>query len=360
VTNTIPFPIRRTRILALGGALAALGFLSAAPVVAQTDSGVENAATYQGADRQQRLVEAAKSEGFLTVYNSAPVDDMAVVTAAFEKKYGVKVRVWRSSSENVLQRAVAEARGGRFDVDVVETNAPEMESLHREKLLQEVKSPYLSDLVPGAIRPHREWIGTRLNIFVAAYNTRLLKKEDLPRTYADLLNPKWKGKLGIEAKDLDWFAATADELGESKGLKLFKDIVSANGMSVRKGHTLLTNLVISGDVPLALTVYEYKVQQLKDRGAPIDWLAIPPVIARFQGVGLARHAPHPNAGVLFFDFMLSDAQPLLAKRDFIPTSSKIDTPFSKMRVKLVDPRIVLDEHAKWDKLYTDTFVDQPR
>jgi hypothetical protein len=127
-------------------------------------------------------------------------------------------------------------------------------------------------LIPQAITPHREWIATRLNIFTQAYNTNLVKKEELPKTYHDLLDPKWKGKLGIEAEDLDWFAVVIRQLGEEKGLKLFRDIVASNGLSVRKGHTLLTNLVASGEVPFALTVYGYKAEQLKNKGAPIDWL----------------------------------------------------------------------------------------
>ena len=339
-----------------GLALLALVVL-ALPSRAQTAdaSGSAAIATYAGADRMQRLVEGAKKERTVTVYTSAPVDDMAVLIGAFEKKYGVKVRLWRASSENVLQRALAEARAGRFEADIFETNGPEMESMHREKLLQEVRSAHLGDLVPVAILPHREWIATRLNIFSGAYNTKLVKKEELPRTYGELLNPKWKGKLGVESGDLDWFAGVVGELGEAKGVKLFQDIVAANGVSVRKGHTLLTNLVASGEVPVALTVYNYKVEQLKNRGAPIDWFVIPPAIARPNGVGLARRAPHPNSGVLFFDFMLSEAQDLLLKRDYVPTSMKIETPLNKIPLKFVDPRVVLDEHAKWARLYEEIF-----
>ena len=150
---------------------------------------------------------------------------MAVVTAAFEKKYGVKVRVWRGSSENVVQRSVTEARGGRFDADVFETGGAAMESLHREKLLQKVKSPSQADLDPAALTAHGEWTGTRYNVFVAAYNTKLIKKDELPKSYDDLLDPKWKGKLGIEADDSDWFGAVIDQLGEERGLKLFRNIV---------------------------------------------------------------------------------------------------------------------------------------
>jgi iron(III) transport system substrate-binding protein len=310
-------------------------------------------ASYQGADRQQRLVDGAKREGFLSVYNSAPVDDMAVFAGAFEKKYGVKVRVWRASSENIVQRVVAESRAGRNEFDIAETNSPEMEALQRERVLQEVKSPHLGELIPQAIPPHREWIGTRLNVFSFAYNTRLVKKEELPKAFEDLLSPRWKGRLGIEGADMDWFAGVVASMGEAKGLKLFRDIVAANGMSVRNGHTLLTNLVASGEVPMALTVYNYKAEQLKNDGAPIDWFVLQPALARPQGVGMARRAPHPNAAALFFDFMLTDAQDLMLKRDFIPTSKRVSTNLNKFPLQFVDPKVVLDENDKWSKLYRE-------
>src|SRR5579862_915107 len=161
-----------------------------------------------------------------------------------------------------------------------------MESLHREKLLQQMKPPPDADLNPAALTRHGEWTGTRYNVFVAAYNTKLIKREDLPKSYADLTDPKWKSKLGIEADDSDWFGTVLDQLGEERGLKLFRNIVATNGMSVRKGHTLLVNLVISGELPLALTTYTYRVTQLKNSGAPIDWFAIPPTIARLEGAGV--------------------------------------------------------------------------
>lgn len=342
----------------------ALLILAAAPAAAQTKGEASSAAvasSYQGADRAQRLAEGARKEGgVLTLYGSAPPDDIAALTAAFEKKHGIKVRVWRASSENIVQRGVTEMRAGRNEADVFETNGPDMEALHREKVLQEMKSPHHADLIPGAIMPHREWVGTRLNVFVAAYNTKLVKKEELPKTFEDLANPKWKGRLGIEASDFDWFATVVSEMGEAKGLKVFRDIVTANGVSVRKGHTLLTNLVVAGEVPLALTVYHYKAEQLKNSGAPIDWFVLPPAVARFQGVGVARRAPHPHAAALFYDFMLTDAQEILAKRDFSPASRKIETSISKTPIKFVDPKQMLDEDEKWTKLYSEIVTRQAK
>jgi len=328
-------------------------FLSILAGAGSPAHGQADIATYQGADRSQKILEGAKKEGTLTIYTSATVDDMTTLTIAFTKKYGIKTQVWRASSENIIQRSATEARGGRFDVDVFETDGVAMEAVYREKLLQEVRSPLLADLMPEAIRPHKEWIGDRVQIFTAAYNTRLVKKDDLPKSYDDLTNPKWKGKLGIEAGDYDWFSAVVSELGEEKGLKLFREIAAKNGLSIRKGHTLIANLVVSGEVPLALTTYLYKALQLKNDGAPIDYLVLPPQIARAQGTGMARKAPHPHAAVLFMDFLLSDAQEILAKRDFIPTNMKVKPLPASMPLKFVDPATLLDQNDKWEKLYKD-------
>ena len=345
-------------IAAVAVAAAAAIVIWQAPAAAQPPprANMAELSQYAGTDRLQRLIDGAKKEGTLSLYTSAQSDDMGALIAGFEKKYGIKVSVWRAGSEKVLQRAVTEARGNRFTVDVVETNGPEMESMHREKVFQAVKSPHHANLIPAAVRPHGEWVGTRLNVFVQAYNTNLIRKEDLPKTWDDLLQPRWKGKLGIEADDQDWLAGVTSELGEARGVKLFKDIVAANGMSVRKGHTLLTQLVASGEIPFALTVYNYKAEQLKQKGAPIDWLSLGTAIARPNGVGVARNAPNPHAALLFYDYELSEeGQRILAGRDFVPTNTKVETPFSKMPLRFVDSRMMLDEYEKWNKLYTEIF-----
>jgi iron(III) transport system substrate-binding protein len=346
---------KRTFTQYITGAAAALAVPSIARAQAKGSPG--ELAAYSGADRQQRLVEGAKKEGPLSVYTSAQIDDLGAVIAGYEKKYGLKVSVWRAGSEKVLQRAVTEARGNRHTVDIIETNGPEMESMSREKILVAVKSPNLPQLIPQALRPHGEWVGTRLNVFVQAWNTKMVKKEELPKTWEDLLHPRWKGRLGIEAEDQDWLSGVCAELGEAKGIKLFKEIVAANGISVRKGHTLLTQLVVSGEIPLALTVYNYKAEQLKDKGAPIDWFHIGTPIARANGVGMAKSAPNPHSAVLFYDFEISEeGQKILASRDFVPTSTKVENVFAKTGLRFVDSSKMLDEGDKWTKLYAELFT----
>jgi iron(III) transport system substrate-binding protein len=337
-------------------------FAAAGPLRAQ-QADVASLAQYEGPDREQRLAKAAKAERELMLYSSLVVEDLTALATAFEKKYGVKMRYWRAGSEKVVQRIVTEARAGRFDFDVVETNGPELESLYREKVLQKAASPHFKDLLPDAIRPHREWIGDRLNMFVQAYNTNLVKKDQVPKSYQDLLDPKWKGKLGIEAEDVDWFATVVTAMGEQKGLQLFRDIVAKNGLSVRKGHTLLAGLVASGEVPFTLTVYNHNADKLKKRGAPIDWYAIQPAIARVNGVALSKKPPHRNAAVLFYDFLLSpEGQAILVKGNYVPTNRKADTSgiAAKTKLKFVDPAAMLDQNAKWEKLYNDIVTRQSK
>ncbi len=309
---------------------------------------------YEGADRVQKA--QAKQEGSLTLYTSFAEKDLPPLIAGFEKQHGIKVKVWRAASEKVLQRTVLEALAARYEVDVVHTSALEMEALHREKILQPVAAPHDAVLLAGALRPHRDWTATYLSFWVQTYNTKLVRKEDLPRTYQDLLDPKWKGKLGIEARVPEWYAAVVMDMGEEKGVRFFRELV-ANGISVRGGHTLLNNLVIAGDVPLALTIYQYMAEGAKREGATIDWFVLEPAVARMSGVGIARHAPHPNAALLFYEFMLSaEAQRILLSRDYVPTLARLPSPLANRRFTLVDPAIAMDQHDKWAKSFDDVIV----
>lgn len=315
-------------------------------------------ALYQGADRHERLIEAAKKEGDLSVYHAYP--QLPVVMAAFTQKYGIKIKAWRAGSEAILQRVTAEARGGRFEVDVVQNNAPENEAAWREKLLQEVWSPYLKDLIPAATPHHRAWAGITLDVWTAAYNTAAVKKEDLPKSYQDLQDPKWKGRLGIEANNHAWFGSLLAELGEEQGTRIFNNIVATNGISARKGHSLLTNLVASGDIPFALTVYSWNPVQLKKKGAPVEGFLIQPVIAQPSTIAMLKHSPNPASALLFYDFMLSQGQKLLADASFVPTSKLIEHPLSNVPMKMLDPARALDMQEKWLKQFDEMIVKRAK
>jgi iron(III) transport system substrate-binding protein len=310
-------------------------------------------ASYSGADRAQRVIDGAKKEGALTLYSSGTHEDIGAVIYAFEKKYGLPVRFWRGSSEDILRRTMTEARAGRFDVDVADTAGPEMEAMQREKLLHEITSPVFAELMAQAVAPRRAWVMSRLNVFTAAANTNMVSAADAPRSYHDLTDRGWKGRLGIEADDVGWFLTVLGIIGEEKGLELFRGIVTKNGMSVRKGHTLLANLVAAGEVPLALTLYGYRVEAMKKAGAPIAPVTLAPVVALPNATAVFRRAPHPHAAVLFVDFFLGEGQRILAARGIVPTNKSVKPP---PEVTLVDSAKVLDEGEKWTKLFNETFA----
>lgn len=337
---------------------AGLAIALSAPAAARD---VAALAQFQGPERESRLLQGARQEREVSVYTSLVVDDIGAVASAFERKYGLKVKFWRASSEKIVQRALSEARSGRHDVDVIETNGPELEALAREKLLAQARSAHDDDLLPDALRPHRQWVGVRLNMFVQAYNTSLVRKQDLPKTYRDLLDPRWKGKLAIEAEDIDWFAAVVRGMGEAAGLQFFRELAATNGLVPRKGHTLLASMVASGEAPLALTLYNHNAERLKQRGAPIEWFAIQPAYARVNGISVAQKAPHPHAALLFYDFMLGpEGQAILQKANYIPTNLKLDNPYTRSGLRFIDPTLVLDESARWDKQFQDIISRQAR
>ncbi len=334
--------------------LRAIATLAACTLLARGAGAQSSLFNYSGPDRMQKIVAAAKKEGTLTIYTTFAEKDQPTLIRPFEAKYGVKVNIWRAGTDKVLQRTLAEASAKKYDVDLIHFGSPEMEALSREKILQAVNSPVHKDLQPGSVPAHREWAATLLSVWVQAYNTQLIKKQDLPKSYQDLLDPKWKGKLGIEAKDQDWFASVVDVMGGGeKGLKFFRDLVAKNGISPRTGHTLLTNMVIAGEVPLALTLYNYMPEQAKKKGAPIDWFALEPAVARSNAIGIARRAPHPNAALLFYEYMLGEGQRVLVGMDYVPANVKAPSPLRNVKILQTDPIRTLDETEKWTKLFED-------
>jgi len=332
--------------------VAALLALACLPAAAQHRS----IYMYQGADREQRIVEAAKKEKQAVVYTSLNLKDSVPITQAFEKKYGVKIELWRSSSEKVLQRAVTEARAGRFSVDAFELNGPEMEALYREGLLEEFWSPHFKSLPPAAFPKHRHYAADRFNFFTIAYNTNLVKPDEVPNRYEDLLHPRWVGKIGIEGSDEDWFASIVKHMGEAKGLAFFRKLAEMKPQ-IRTGHTLMAELVAAGEIPLVATIYNHNAERLLVNGAPIKWKALDPTFGRPNAVAVAKRAQRPNAALLFVDFMISpEGQNLIKSRNRVPASTAVESNLNKMPFQMIDPVIVLDEQEKWEKIWSELFL----
>ena len=327
------------------------------PVNAQTQASKNEAVyLYKGPDRDSKLLQEARREGSLVWYTSLAPTESTPLGAAFEKKYGVKVEIWRAVSEKIVQRVVTEGRARRHTFDVVETNAPELEALSREQLLGAFHSPFFADLPPFALPAHRQWAADRMTVYGVAYNTLAVKREDIPKSYEGFLDSKWKGKLGVEATDGDWMSGVLKAMGNERGTLFMRRLADLRP-DVRKGHILLAELVSAGEIPVGLTIYQSNATTLKRRGGPIEWVALDPVITRPQAIGVAKNAQHPHAALLFADFVLSpEGQALLESMGRSPMSTKIKSEFSNMKYTMIDPLNVLDDAAKWEKMWNELFV----
>ena len=338
--------------------------LLAAPAAAVDPSaGVAAASAYSGPDRAARLLAGARKEGELMVYSSLTQDDQRRLASDFQRRYGVALRFWRGSQANILQRVTAETRGGRFEFDALETNAPQIEVLAREQLLQRVASPYLEqELLPDILPPHGEWAPDRLNLLVYAYNTRAVAAADVPKRWADLLDPKWKRRIGMESTNVEWFAAVVEAMGEKAGLDFFRRLAD-NGVAVRTGHNHGAVLVAAGELPLMLGIYSHDAERMKAKQAPVDWFVLPPAIVVPSAVAVSRRPPHPHAAVLFYDYMLSEGQRFYTEVNRVPANKTYDTPVRRMvearqPLKVVDAREAIDDYDKWQALYKRTIVDR--
>jgi iron(III) transport system substrate-binding protein len=337
-------------------ALLALALVLGQPAAAQSFAQL---AADASPSRHERLVAGAKQEGSLTLYTSNAAQTIKRLAADFEKRYGVKVEVWRASSAKVLQRLVAEKQAGRWDFDAASASSPELEALYREGLLQEVNSRRHAEMLEGTVPAHRGWAPQFLNVFVQAYNTQAVKKDELPRRWADLLDAKWKGRLGVEAKAGEWYCALAKTPGGGDAVDTLRRVGERNGWSVRNGNSLLANMVVSGEVPLALAVYSHMIDEAKAQGAPVDWFAIGPMIGRSNGIGVSRRPRHPDAALLFYEYSLGEGQQILAQLKYVSPLASMPSPFRGEGLAFVDPGASPAEVERCDDDYEALIRSKP-
>jgi iron(III) transport system substrate-binding protein len=312
---------------------------------------------YQGADREARLIEGAKKERQVVLYSTMTVADGKAFGAAFERKYGVRLVHWRTSSEKIVQRAVAEARGRRYEADVFESSANHLEALRREQLLEDFHTPVLREIAPAALpKGHRQYVADRFVFFVMGYNTNLVRPGEVPASYEELLQPRWAGRITIEGTDATWFAAVAKAMGGQKGLAYFRKL-AAMKPEIRHGHIHIAQLVASGEVAFFLTAYNNNMETLKLKGAPVDWKPLQPAFGQAAAIGVARHAPRPHAALLLAEFVLSrEGQEIYKSVNRVPTNMAVDSPLDKFKYEIIDPVLALDEGEKWDRLFSDLFL----
>jgi iron(III) transport system substrate-binding protein len=274
-----------------------------------------------GAARTAKLVELARAQGgSLNLYTSSTSGYMADLAKAFDDEYGIAVSLYSASNGAIAQRLVEEDKAGFHGSDVIEENTPELIGLDHDGLLVPYDSPAIGGLVAGARGV--SWIGDKFNTFVIAWNTDNVHPGEEPRSIEELADPRWKGKLGLEIGDPDWYKAVWQHL-VSQGAtpaeadRLFEAI--ARNATFVKGHSLLAQLAAAGEFDVVLDVYLHTVKQLIADGAPLAWQpAAEPVVSRADGIAVAHGTRHPAAALLFVDYTLGKGQEIFADAYLTP------------------------------------------
>ena len=305
------------------------------------------------------ILGAAKKEGTLVVYGSMNEQEALPYYKAFEDATGIKVSYVRSSDTGILGRIQIEFRAGKPTWDVVMTTP-----VNRlpDAVLAQIDPPEAKGLIPQARDPNRRWYGTYANYNTPAYNTKFVKREQLPKTYEEFLQRKeWRGKIAIDKGDSEWLMAIFQQYGDQRARKLIQDIVTTLDPVVTEGHLALARAVGAGEYWVALNNYTNLTVNVKLNGGQTDFWALDPVALIFGSVGVASNAPNPNAARLLANFALSrDGQTQLAKHGRLPT--RPDTPSNPPEVtetllkqKIVGAVLSAADGKKWQSEFATLF-----
>jgi iron(III) transport system substrate-binding protein len=292
------------------------------------------------------ILRRAKTEGSVHFYTSSSLSDMTHLADEFSKKYPfVKVDVYRAISERLHPKIVAEDRTGATRFDVLLCNTQQFEDLVARGLIGTYKSPERNAFAEKDKDSNGYWTNLQSSYYVLGYNTKLVPAVSVPKDWPDLLNPYWKGRFGLDSEEYIWYGGMVEYLGNETG-KGFMRRLAAQSPVFRKGHNLITQLLVAGEFQAAI-VYPNRVEQMKREGAPIDWVTTTkPIVTEMGQVGIAAKAPHPNAARLFVDFLLSregqdvlrHAGRIVNRRDVAPLTPSLDA--SKLDLFRVSSNLV--------------------
>jgi len=252
-----------------------------------------------------QIIEAAKSEGTVAYYTTMTLSQSKKVADKFQVKYPfLQVDLFRSGADELLNRIKTEARGGLRAWDVVSGRGDMVLTLSEDKLLARYHSPESKFIERDLVDDDGYWTAYYVNPFVLGYNTKLVKREDVPKTYEELLEPKWKGRqISIDDSAYGLLAGLIREWGKEKAIEYFKKLAAQEPV-VMRGNTNRVQLAMAGEYPLIIA-YAPTIQRETSLGHPMDWVPLEPVPVQVNPMMLAANAPHPNAGKLFIDFLLS-------------------------------------------------------
>ncbi len=290
---------------------------------------VEEVMLYNKPDRAKILVDGARKEGKITWYTSLIVDQVVrPLKEAFEKKYSfIQIEHFRGNSERIVQKMFAEYQGKRYEVDIVDgtVTAP---MVKKGGYLQRFYSPHLADYPAELKDPQGYWGVSNVYYFALGYNTRMVKPNEVPKSYEDLLNPRWKGQMmwstsrgsGAPMMIGNLFQSMGQEAAKAYLQKLKMQNVAKTTASNRQ----LLDLVIAGEYPLGLHIFHHHAHISRSAGAPVDWAPLEPLSATINTISPVTRSPHPHSAMLLLDFILSEeGQKVIQGVNYLPSHPKI-------------------------------------
>ena len=331
---------------------------------------VEEIATMKSAERQKILVEGAKREGKLSWYTTLIVDQVVrPVKEAFEKEYPfVQVEFFRGNSERIVQKMLAEYQAKRYDVDIIDgTVSPTM--VRRAGFLQRFYSPSMAEYPAELKDPQGFWGTTNLYFFALGYNTKMVKAAEVPKSYEDLLNPRWKGQMmwsTSRGSGAPIFIGTVlQAMGPEAGKAYLQKLKAQNIAKTTASNRQVLDLTIAGEYPLALQIFNHHAYISKQAGAPVDWQALEPATATMQTIALAKSPPHAHAAMLLLDFVMSEkGQQVFQQANYLPSHPKVPAKQADLkpgggkfkRVNYILPDAQYDKGNEWVDYFQSQFV----
>ena len=306
------------------------------------------------------LMTGAKNDKEVVWYTTTSAGDNQAIVAGFTKKYPfLKVQVLRSTGEKLRQRVLAETSAGQFLSDVLSVSSMEMGLLKSRNLLQPYDAPEAEKYPAGAKDREKAFTAIYARNFVMGYNTSMLAEKDRPKDWADLLTPFWKGKFAMDEEEFEWYGTLVDYWGREKAGKFLRAL-AAQQPQLRRGHSLLAQLLAAGEFHAAL-VFPFEIEQLKQKGARVDWSAASdPIVTSINVIALSIKAPHSNAGKLLINYVLSEEGQTIIKNvsrvplrpGVKPTIAKLDQ--SALKIHYV-PADMFRKVTEYEKEFRDLF-----
>lgn len=269
------------------------------------------------AERLKALMEGAKKEGIVYHYGSINAPDNEELTRAFNKQYPfVEVRYTRLGAEQIVNRAVTEHRSGVPSADVISMRGTFLPELSEKKIVARYKSPMTVFLRRGFTDPEGIMATTFATGYAMIFNVTRVKPGEAPKSYEDLLQPRWKGRLVMDQDAHDWFAGLIDLMGEEKAAGFLRKLVIEQGLKLKRNHSLITQLTAAGEHDLFIDGYVHNAVEFKAKGAPVDFVFTNPTIVKPPSViAISAKTSRPHAAALLLDYYLSKpAQEIMAQR----------------------------------------------